>query len=145
MAGRDHAGVAPARPSGDLAIALHDHDLVAVPLQLMGGCDADAAASKHDYAHGGFATAVREEAGRYGSADSDAWRSFIAQTRSRRRRRASGHRPPKRGLGDQSTTAHANKQSRAVDVLGAIQRFPPWRRTRRTRPRSRRIFAPRDG
>src|SRR5271156_2705379 len=90
MAGRDHAGVAPTRPGGDLAVALDDNDLVAVPLQLIGSSDADHAAAEHDYAHGGFAPpAVRRavpEAGWDRSAKSDVRRSFIAQTRSCRRR-----------------------------------------------------------
>ena len=52
MAGRDHAGVAEARAGSDLRIAFDDHDLVAVPLQLIGGRDADHAAAEHHYAHG---------------------------------------------------------------------------------------------
>jgi hypothetical protein len=52
MAGRDHAGVAEASAGGDLLVAFQDHDLVAVPLQLRGGRDADHAAAEHHYAHG---------------------------------------------------------------------------------------------
>ena len=51
MARRDHAGVAPARLGRDLGVALEDDDLVAVPLQLIGGGDADHAAAEHHYAH----------------------------------------------------------------------------------------------
>src|ERR1700722_8594131 len=121
MARRDHAGVAPAGPGRDLAVALDDHDLVAVALQLIGGGDADAAAAEHDYAHGGLAWAARQAACRHRSADIDVRRSFIAQTRPRRR--CGVRRPPRRGLSDQSITARANKQSgqsRPVDALGAI-------------------------
>ena len=52
MAGRDHAGVAEACAGRDLWVAFDDHDLVAVPLQLIGGRDADHAAAEHHYAHG---------------------------------------------------------------------------------------------
>ena len=55
MARRNHAGVAEARFRRDLAIAFEDDDVVAVPLQLIGGGDADHAAAKHHYAHGEFA------------------------------------------------------------------------------------------
>ena len=51
MAGRDHACVAEARAGGDLGVAFEQHDLVAVPLQLIGGRDADHAAAEHHYAH----------------------------------------------------------------------------------------------
>ncbi len=51
MAGRDHAGVAEARFRRDFAVAFEDDDLVAVPLQLIGGGDADHAAAEHHYAH----------------------------------------------------------------------------------------------
>src|SRR5271166_6043375 len=51
MAGRDHAGVAEACAGRDLWVAFDDHDLVAVPLQLIGGRDADHAAAEHHYAH----------------------------------------------------------------------------------------------
>ena len=59
MAWRDHAGVAPARAGGDLGIAFEQHDLVAVPLQLIGGRDADHAAAEHHYAHEGQSTMAR--------------------------------------------------------------------------------------
>jgi hypothetical protein len=56
VARRDHAGVAEARFRRDFAIAFGDDDLVAVPLQLIGGGDADHAAAEHDYAHGRYST-----------------------------------------------------------------------------------------
>src|SRR5271163_5165824 len=56
MAWRDHAGVAPARAGSNLRVAFDDHDLVAVPLQLKGGRDADHAAAEHHYAHGSQST-----------------------------------------------------------------------------------------
>jgi hypothetical protein len=59
MAWRDHAGVAPARAGSDFGIAFEQHDLVAVPLQLIGGRDADHAAAEHHYAHGGQSTMAR--------------------------------------------------------------------------------------
>ena len=59
MAGRDHAGVAQARAGRDLGVAFEDHDLVAVPLQLIGGRDADHAAAEHHYAHERQSTMAR--------------------------------------------------------------------------------------
>jgi hypothetical protein len=47
VARRDHPGVAPAGASGDVAVAFEDHDVMAVPLQLIGRGDADHAAAEH--------------------------------------------------------------------------------------------------
>ena len=128
MAGRDHAGVAPARAGGDLAVAFDDHDLVAVPLQLIGRGDADHAAAEHDYAHGGFAPpAVRRpvpEAGWDRSAKSDVRRSFIAQTRSCRRRTEQTAAVRPSDCRDQSTTPRANKQSGQSGPVDALERYP---------------------
>jgi hypothetical protein len=51
MPRRDHPGVAPARAGGDIVALLEKHDLVAVPLKLISGGDADNAASEHHDAH----------------------------------------------------------------------------------------------
>lgn len=51
MPRRDHAGIAPAGLSRDLLLALEDDDLVPVLLQLVGGGDADDAATQYDHAH----------------------------------------------------------------------------------------------
>ena len=83
MAGRDHAGVGEARFGRDLMVAFDHHDLVAVPLQLIGGRDADHAAAQHCYAHDDFAFPVDRgavpAAGSVCSAKIGVRRCFITQ------------------------------------------------------------------
>ena len=102
MPRRDHAGIAPARLARHGVLPLEQHDLVAVPEQLIGRGHADHAATHDQNAHGRLLDRWGGELKGRWAARGDACRPFGGVSRARRQCGAKEGSPT---LGNDSTGA----------------------------------------